>query len=238
MADDIAQLLEELGLSQYAKVFAENDVDAAVLSELTDADLKDLGLSLGHRRNLLKALADQDAGATLNGPVHEPAPVPAEAERRQLTVLFCDIVGSTALSARLDPEDMRDVLRTYQDACSGVIDRYEGYVAKFMGDGVYAYFGYPRAHEDDAERAINAGLGIVEAMGTLENDLKVRIGVATGTVAVGDIVGEGASEEANVVGEAPNLAARLQEIAEPNTVVIGVTTYTMAGGLFEITDLG
>ena len=143
MAEDIAQWLEGLGLGRYAQAFADNDVDAEVLSELTDADLKDLGFSLGHRRKLLKALADQDAGSTLNGPVHEPAPAPApaEAERRQLTVLFCDIVGSTALSTRLDPEDMRELLRAYHDACSGVIARYDGYVAKFMGDGVYAYFG-------------------------------------------------------------------------------------------------
>ncbi len=240
MADDIAQLLEELGLGQYAQAFADNDIDVGVLSELTDADLKDLGLSLGHRRKLLKAIAPLPQASAVSVEVPDaPSPdAPPEAERRQLTVLFCDLVGSTALSSQLDPEDMRDVLRAYQDACSSVIDRYEGYFAKFMGDGVYAYFGYPRAHEDDAERAIYAGLGIVETVGALEHDLRVRIGVATGTVAVGDIVGEGASEEANVVGEAPNLAARLQEIAEPNTVVIGETTYIMAGGLFEITDLG
>lgn len=153
-------------------------------------------------------------------------------------MLFCDLVGSTALSARLDPEDMRDVLRAYQEACAGVIGRYDGYIAKFMGDGVYAYFDYPRAHEDDAERAVNAGLGIVAAVDALQGDLHVRIGIATGTVAVGDIVGEGASEEAAIVGEAPNLAARLQEIAAPGTVVIGAATHTPAGGLFETTDLG
>ena len=178
-------------------------------------------------------------GASLGDPLPTGAPAPSsEAERRQLTVMFCDLVGSTALSSQLDPEDMREVLRGYQETCSGVVARYDGYVAKFMGDGVYAYFGYPRAHEDDAERAINSGLGIVEAVGNLEHDLQVRIGVATGTVAVGDIVGEGASEEANVVGEAPNLAARLQEIAAPNTVVIGEATHTLAGGLFETIDLG
>ena len=179
-------------------------------------------------------------GTNLAGEAAEtPPPAPAAAaERRQLTVLFCDLVGSTALSAALDPEDMRDVLRAYQDACASVIARYDGYVAKFMGDGVYAYFGYPRAHEDDAERAINAGLGIVEAVTALDGDRAVRIGIATGTVAVGDIVGEGASEEANVVGEAPNLAARLQEIAEPNAVVIGAATHTLAAGLFETSSLG
>jgi class 3 adenylate cyclase/tetratricopeptide (TPR) repeat protein len=171
-------------------------------------------------------------------PAAAPEPAAPEAERRQLTVLFCDLVGSTALSARLDPEDMRDVLRAYQNACSGAINRYDGYVAKFMGDGVYAYFGYPTAHEDDAERAVHAGLAIVEAVGALKRDLAVRIGIATGTVAVGDIVGEGASEEANVVGDAPNLAARLQEIAGPDTVVVGEATRTLIGELFETEDLG
>ena len=152
--------------------------------------------------------------------------------------MFCDLVGSTALSTSLDPEDMREVLRAYQEACAGVIDRYDGYVAKFMGDGVYAYFGYPRAHEDDAERAINAGLGIVEAVKELERNLQVRIGIATGTVVVGDIVGVGAAQEAAITGETPNLAARLQEIAAPDTMVIGEATRSLVGGLFEIADLG
>ena len=216
MADDIARWLEGLGLGQYAQAFAQNNIELDVVPDLSEDDLKELGLKIGDRRRLQRAVQ------ALSPTRHEPAPTPSppqpavsgEAERRQLTLLFCDLVGSTALSARLDPEDMREILRAYQQACAGVIARYDGYVAKFMGDGVYAYFGYPRAHEDDAERAINAGLGIVEAIGALEGDLKVqirlkvRIGVATGTVAVGDIVGEGASEEANVVGEAPNLAAR------------------------------
>ncbi len=242
MADDIAKWLEGLGLGRYAQAFAENDIDVEVLSRLTDDDLKELGLSIGHRRKLQAAVealsSDERATRPQASPAREAEPKLAEAERRQLTVLFCDLVGSTAMSSRLDPEDMREVLRAYQDACSGVIARYDGYVAKFMGDGVYAYFGYPRAHEDDAERAITAGLGIVEAVGGLEHDLAVRIGVATGTVAVGDIVGEGASEEANVVGEAPNLAARLQEIAQPNTVVIGEATRNLAAGLVETLYLG
>jgi class 3 adenylate cyclase len=242
MADDIAQWLEELGLGRYAQAFAENDIDLRALPHLSDDDLNELGLSLGHRRILQSALREQHetgqpAATHAARGIVQTGTTP-EAERRQLTVLFCDLVGSTALSTRLDPEDMRDVLRAYQEACSGVISHYDGYVAKLMGDGVYAYFGYPLAHEDDAERAINAGLGIIEAVGALEPDLRVRIGVATGTVAVGDIIGEGASEEANVVGEAPNLAARLQEIAEPNTVVIGEATHILASGLFETTELG
>ncbi len=178
-------------------------------------------------------------GAGLEDPSPAEEPIPAsEAERRQLTVMFCDMVGSTAMSTDLDPEDMRDVIRSYQGACAGVVTRYEGFVAKYMGDAVLVYFGYPTAHEDDAERAINTGLGIVAAVNELEHDLAVRIGIATGMVVVGDIVGEGASQEAAITGETPNLAARLQEIAEPNAVVIAETTRTLAGGMFELNDLG
>jgi class 3 adenylate cyclase len=217
VADDIAQWLEELGLGQYAQVFVDNDIDLEVLPDLEDIDLEKLGVTMGHRKKLLRAIAAtfEAQGGDKADNAHRPASASSatEAERRQLTVLFCDLVGSTALSTRLDPEDMRDVLRAYQDACAGVIARYDGFVAKFMGDGVYAYFGYPQAHEDDAERAINAGLGIVDAVGALGRELRVRIGIATGTVAVGDIVGEGASEEAAIVGEAPNLAGRLNSSA-------------------------
>jgi len=163
---------------------------------------------------------------------------PPDAERRQLTVMFCDLVGSTALSVKLDPEDMRDVIRAYQDACAAVVARHEGFVAKYMGDGVLVYFGYPTAHEDDAERAINTGPGIVEAVAALAHDLAVRVGIATGTVVVGDIVGEGASREAAITGDTPNLAARLQEIAGPGAVVIAETTRALSGGLFELADLG
>lgn len=239
---NIAQWLEEHGLGQYAQVFADNAVDLETVPHLSEADLIELGLPLGHRRKLQAALAGlvTDAGASrpASPPDKDHAPVTPDAERRQLTVLFCDLAGSTELSARLDPEDMRELLLAYQEACSKVIARYDGYIAKFMGDGVYAYFGYPTAHEDDAERAITAGLGIVDAVTGLEHNLAVRIGVATGNVAVGDLIGEGASEEANVVGEAPNLAARLQAIAEPNTVVIGAATQRLAGGMFETVDLG
>lgn len=239
---NIAQWLEEHGLGQYAQAFADNAVDLETVPHLSEADLIELGLPLGHRRKLQAALAGlvTDAGASrpASPPDKDHAPIAPDAERRQLTVLFCDLAGSTELSARLDPEDMRELLLAYQEACSRVIARYDGYIAKFMGDGVYAYFGYPTAHEDDAERAITAGLGIVDAVTALEHDLAVRIGVATGNVAVGDLIGEGASEEANVVGEAPNLAARLQAIAEPNTIVIGAATHRLAGGMFETVDLG
>jgi class 3 adenylate cyclase/predicted ATPase len=165
-----------------------------------------------------------------------------EAERRQLTVMFCDLVGSTALSERLDPEDLREVIHSFQECCAGVVARYAGFIARYMGDGLLVYFGYPQAHEDDAERAIRAGLGIVEAVGGLrpgdDLTLQVRIGIATGLVVAGDHIGEGASEEKAVVGETPNLAARLQGLAEPDTVVIAPATHRLAGGLFVCDDLG
>jgi class 3 adenylate cyclase len=164
------------------------------------------------------------------------------AERRQLTVMFCDLVGSTALSARFDPEELREEIRAYQNAVSGVVAHYDGFVAKYMGDGVLAYFGYPRAHEDDAERAVRAGLEIEAAVTRLETrgtePLAVRIGIATGLVVVGDLVGEGSAQEQAVVGETPNLAARLQALAQPGQIVIGGATRRLIGDLFRLTDLG
>src|SRR5208282_5437145 len=200
---DVAVWLRGLGLEQYETLFRENDIDAEVLSDLTDGDLEKIGVSLGHRKRLLKAAAALAAGPA-PAPPAAAAPVPAAApadaaERRQLTVMFSDLVGSTALSARLDPEDMRQIIRAYQDACSGAIARYDGFVAKFMGDGVLAYFGFPRAHEEDAERAVRAGLDIAAAVAQLDTrakeTLKVRIGVATGIVVVGDVVGQGSAQE-------------------------------------------
>jgi len=248
VADDITQWLEELSLGRYAQAFAENDIDFRALPHLSDDDLNELGLSLGHRRILQGALKEQQEtgqpAATQAARDIAQAGTTPEAERRQLTVLFCDLVGSTALSSRLDPEDYREVIRAYQDACAGVITHYDGYVAKFMGDGVLAYFGWPRGHEDDAGRALSAGLGVVEAVSDIApadgetEPLAVRIGIATGPVVVGDIVGEGAAQEAAVTGETPNLAARLQEIAEPNTIVIAATTHALAGGLFACETLG
>ena len=222
---NVAVWLRGLGLEQYETLFRVNDIDAEVLSDLTDGDLEKIGVSLGHRKRLLRAVA------AVAGPPPAPqaaaTPTPAlvdAAERRQLTVMFCDLVGSTALSAQLDPEDMREVIRAYQDACSGAIARYDGFVAKFMGDGVLAYFGFPRAHEEDAERAVRAGLdiaAIVEKLDTRAKEtLKVRIGVATGIVVVGDVVGQGPAQERAVVGETPNLAARLQALAEPGAMLI------------------
>ena len=207
---DVAVWLRGLGLEQYETLFRENDLDAEVLSDLTDGDLEKIGVSLGHRKRLLKAvaaLAGPPSALPSTSSRVPPASPPDVAERRQLTVMFCDLVGSTAMSARLDPEDMREVIRAYQDACSGAIARYDGFVAKFMGDGVLAYFGFPRAHEEDAERAVRAGLDIVAVVAKLDTpakeSLKVRIGVATGIVVVGDVVGQGSAQEQAVVGELP-----------------------------------
>src|SRR5215468_8171877 len=172
-----------------------------------------------------------------------PSRTEGTAERRQLTVMFCDLVGSTALSARLDPEDMREIIGAYHRCCAEQITKAGGFVAKYMGDGVLAYFGYPRAHEDDAERGVRAGLGLIEAVSTLhaaghDAALQVRVGIATGLVVVGDLIGEGAAQEQGVVGETPNVAARLQALAEPGQVVISHSTRHLTGGMFEYRDLG
>jgi class 3 adenylate cyclase len=241
---DVEVWLRGLGLEQYEALFRENDLDAEVLSDLTDGDLAKIGVSLGHRKRLLKAVAALAGPPPALPPASTPVPPvspPHAAERRQLTVMFCDLVGSTALSARLDPEDMREVIRAYQDACSGAIAGYDGFVAKFMGDGVLAYFGFPRAHEEDAERAVRAGLDIAAVVAKLEtpakDKLKVRIGVATGIVVVGDLVGQGPAQEQAVVGDTPNLAARLQALAEPGSVVIAESTKRLLGGAFELKAL-
>src|SRR6516225_6267636 len=211
---DVAVWLRGLGLERYATAFRDNDVDAEVLPSLTADDLIALGVtSVGHRRKLL------DAVAALRGDVAsvtEPAATVLSAERRQLTVMFCDLVGSTALSSQLDPEDLREVIAAYHRAVAKAVSGFDGFVAKYMGDGVLVYFGYPRAHEDDAERAVRAGLALIDAVGRLEAKavkLQARVGIATGLVVVGDLIGEGSAQEQSVVGETPNLAARLQSVA-------------------------
>ena len=243
---DIGGWLRGLDLEQYEAAFRDNEIDGEVLPKLTADDLKDIGVAIvGHRRKMLSAIAELSglsAAPTQVAPAAGPAPAAAFAERRQLTVMFCDLVGSTAMSARLDPEDMREVIRAYQDACSGAIARYDGFVAKFMGDGVLAYFGFPRAHEEDAERAVRAGLDISAVVAKLEtaakDRLQVRIGVATGVVVVGDLVGQGSAQEQAVVGDTPNLAARLQALAEPGSLVIAESTKRLLGGVFELKALG
>jgi class 3 adenylate cyclase len=246
----IAGWLEKLGLGQYAPRFAENDINFAILCDLTDQDLKELGVSsLGHRRQLLRAIAELNNTVEKGAPKLAPAtaapvtPQPHDAaERRQLRVMFVDLVGSTVLSARLDPEDMREIVGAYHRSCAEQIAKAGGFVAKYMGDGVLAYFGYPQAHEHDAERAVLAGLALVEAVPMLKTAagalLQVRVGIATGLVVVGDLIGSGEAQERGVVGDTPNLAARLQALAEPNMVVIADGTRRLLGNLFELKDLG
>jgi class 3 adenylate cyclase/predicted ATPase len=238
--DEIANWLSELGLSEYAQSFADNGIDFSVLRDLTDQDLRELGILLGHRRKMLRAITELNRVTPTVRDV-DSAPLDG-AERRQLTIMFCDLVGSTALSSRLDPEDMREVIRAYQNACARAISTYDGFLAKYMGDGVLAYFGYPRAHEDDAERAVRAGLDMVASIGQLETRvnvlLKARVGIATGVVVVGDLVGEGVAQELAVVGDTPNLAARLQALAEPGTIVVSASTRRLLGDLFQLRDLG
>lgn len=247
---DLEQFLKGLGLAQHIQAFRDNDIDAAALPHLEEAHLKELGLSLGHRVKIMQAIA-----ALREGGEAAPAPLPAhkaqvapdaaaaeDGERRQLTLMFCDLVGSTELSARVDPEEVREVMRAYQDACAGMIARYDGYLAKFLGDGVLAYFGYPHAHEDAAERAVRAARGIVEAVGRppprAGHRLAVRIGIATGMVVVGQVNAADGASELSAIGETPNLAARLQGVAEPNTVVIAEGTRALTRGAFRYADLG
>ena len=245
MSVDIGDWLRGLGLGQYEAAFRDNDIDADLLAGLTAQDLKDLGVAaVGHRRKLLSAIAALSGAPVAPSAESGPAPTAeaAVAERRQLTVMFCDLVGSTALTARLDPEDMRAVINIYDRRCAEAIARNGGVVAKYVGDGVLAYFGYPEAHERDAELAVEAGLAIAGAVPKLEtpagSPLHVRIGIATGTVVVGDLGGSGESEEPGVIGATPNLASRLQGIAGPDSVVIADDTRRLLGSLYDLRDLG
>src|SRR5215472_11814946 len=247
---EFAAWLRGLGLEQYEPAFRDNGIDAEVLPKLTAEDLKDIGVTrVGDRRKLLEAITAMRVGAPPSPVAEQPSGAPglaagasSEAERRQLMVMFCDLVGSTALSARLDPEDLRAVIGAYHRCVAKVIGRGGGFVAKYMGDGVLAYFGYPRADEHDAERAVRTALKLVEKVAGLDTvaaaPLQVRVGIATGLVVVGDLIGQGAAQEQAVVGETPNLAARLQALAEPGAVVIAPSTRRLTGGLFEYADLG
>src|SRR5262245_26307229 len=245
---DVGGWLRNAGLEQYEPAFIENAVDVDVLLELTEGDLEKLGMPLGDRKRFLKAvkaLTEVTRGATKKSDAGESptgyAPV-APAERRHLTVMICDLVGSTALSARLDPEDMGAVIDAFQAACARITLAFDGFLADFRGDGILAYFGYPRAHEDDAERTVRAALDIAAAVARLktpaEEPLAVRIGIATGLVVVGDLGGEGKLREHTVVGDTPSLAARLQTLAEPGQVVVAASTRRLLGDLFSLRDLG
>jgi class 3 adenylate cyclase/predicted ATPase len=237
----IEDWLKQLGMSEYAERFADNKIDISVLPHLTDQDLKDIDVPLGHRRKMLAAIGELDVATR---PKPEPAgsvepKLQEAAERRQVTVLFSDLVGSTALSTRMDPEDLREVISAYQKCAAETVRRFGGFVAKYLGDGVLVYFGYPEAHEDDAERAVRAGLELIAAVIALKTPatLQTRVGIATGLVVVGDLIGSGSAQEQAIVGETPNLAARLQGIAEPNMVVIAEGTRRLLGNLFELEDL-
>ncbi|MBR0926440.1 AAA family ATPase [Bradyrhizobium diazoefficiens] len=243
---DVGGWLRRLGLEQYEAAFRDNEIDDTVLPNLTAEDLKDLGVGLvGHRRKLLDAIAAFRAKTGAPAPLSD-VPMATDnvtkdtAERRQVTVMFSDLVGSTSLSTRMDPEDLRDVISAYQTCVAETVRGFEGFVAKYMGDGVLIYFGYPQAHEDDAERAVRAGLEAIAAVGALKLSvpLQTRVGIATGLVVVGDLIGSGEAQERGIIGETPNLAARLQGLAEPNTVVIAETTRRLLGNLFELKDVG
>jgi len=243
---DLGGWLRSLGLGQYEAAFRENAIDDTVLPSLTAEDLKDLGVGIvGHRRKLLDAIAALRADASTKAALSDALPATDgtakdTAERRHVTVMFSDLVGSTALSARMDPEDLREVISTYQKCAAETVRRFDGFVAQYLGDGVLVYFGYPQAHEDDAERAVRAGLDLIAAVVALKTrvSLQARVGIATGLVVVGDLLGAGDARERGIVGETPNLAARLQGIAEPNTVVIAEATRKLLGNLFELEDLG
>ena len=238
---DIDGWLRGIGLEQYAQTFRDNAIDADVLRDLTDEHLRELGLPLGARLKLLRAVAALGTGeqTPVSPEITPPAPR-TDAERRQVTVMFSDLVGSTALSARMDPEDLREVISAYQKCVTDTVRRFGGFVAKYMGDGVLVYFGYPEAHEHDAEQAVRAGLELIAAVSALTSraSLQTRVGIATGLVVVGDLIGSGDAQERGIVGETPNLAARLQALAEPNMVVIAEGTQRLLGNLFELQDLG
>jgi class 3 adenylate cyclase/predicted ATPase len=238
----VADWLEKLGLSEYAARFAENGIDVSVLRYLTDQDLKDIGVLLGHRRKMLAAISELSGAipGTTEAAAEAQPKIQDSAERRQVTVMFSDLVGSTALAVSMDPEDLREVISAYHKCVAEIVRRLDGFVAQYLGDGVLVYFGYPQAHEDDAAQAVRAGLELIGAVGGLKThaSLQTRIGIATGLVVVGDLMDSGSATARGIVGETPNLAARLQGIAEPNMVVIAESTRKLLGNLFELADLG
>ena len=245
MSDEIRLWLKQLELDKYYQAFVENEITQSEIRDLNDDDLKELGLPMGPRKRLLRAISEITKPAskadnredTTKSTNNTPA-----ADRRQLTVMFCDLVDSTSLSGKLDPEDLRDVMRSYQDAVAGAVTRYGGHIAKYLGDGVLVYFGWPQAYEDQAERAVRAGLDAISAVSslTLENvdNLAARVGIATGLVIVGDLVGETGRDSEAVSGQTPNLAARLQNVAKRNQLVIGTNTRKLIGTLFNLENLG
>ena len=240
-AKTIADWLTQIGLPQYAELFAQNEIDLEVLPELGEQDLEKLGVPLGHRKKLLKASSVMQSEVAQRLTERSPgSAAEGQAERRQLTVMFCDLVGSTLLSQQLDPEQLRELMHAYQQACGAVVDKYDGHVAQYLGDGLMVYFGWPRAHEDDAERAIRAALEVVDGVKNVQAPapLRVRVGIATGPVVVGETGAGDASVPKAAVGETPNRAARLQGLAGADEIVISPSTRRLAGGAFEYADLG
>jgi len=240
---DLWAWLRSLGLERYEAVFRDNEIDADVLHDLTDNHLREMGVALGARLKLLKAIAalsPRAEPASRTSAVALASLAVDAAERRQVTVMFSDLVGSTSLSVRMDPEDLREVISAYQKCVAETVHRFDGFVARYIGDGILVYFGYPQAHEDDAERAVRAGLELITAVTALKSraSLQTRVGIATGVVVVGDLLSSGEAQERGMVGKTPNLAARLQGIAEPNSVVICDSTRRLLGNLFELKDLG
>src|SRR3954454_12310523 len=252
---DVGEWLKSLGLEQYETAFRENAVDAETLPTLTAQELKDIGVSSSHhRRRLLEAIAvlclkavpDEPSAQVssppaLADPTAQPYASESTAERRPLSVMFCDLIGSTALSARLDPEDLREVIRSYQACVAATIQPFNGFIARYVGDGVLIYFGWPEAHETDAERAVRAGLAVAAAVSETKTGgepLQVRVGIATGLVVIGEPIGSGDSRQQTAIGETPNRAARLQGLAGPGQVVIDAATKRQIGGLFACQDLG
>ena len=242
---EITDWLSRIGLPQYAQRFSENDIDFRILSELTDQDLEKLGvISIGHRHKLLRAIGeirdlDKRASPVITAAASSGSRGVVSAERRQVTVLFADLVGSTAMASRMDPEDLREVISSYQKTAVDTVDRFGGFVARYMGDGLLVYFGYPEANEDDAERAVRAGLDLIQGVTAAKSviTLQARVGIATGLVVVGDLIGSGQAQERAIIGQTPNLAGRLQALAEPNTVVIADDTRKLLGELFELEEL-
>jgi class 3 adenylate cyclase/predicted ATPase len=243
---DVRRWLEQHGCGEFVQAFEENQIDLDIARDLTDQDLRDMGVAaLGQRKRLLRAVAQLKVpeSALTESPPKQDIAAPKSAERRQLTILFCDLVGSSALSQRLDPERLREVMQAYQETCRTIIEKYEGHVAQYLGDGLMVYFGWPRAHEHDAERSVRSALEIISAIGRVEmpdglSPLQVRIGVATGPVVVGETGAGDASVPKLAVGETPNLAARLQGLAGPNEIIIGPGTHRLVGATFTYIDLG
>ena len=246
---DLTEWLGRHGLDQYAQTFAENNIEYSVLPDLTENDLKKLGVSLGHRKKLLRAIealtaarepTDTTAAVSNVTAVSPPVGRHREDELRQITVMFCDLVGSTPLSEKLDPEDLRVLIDAYREACSAAVRRYGGEVASYAGDGVMAFFGWPRAHEDDAVRAVHAALDTLSAVTNISGPVTLasRVGVCSGPVVVRDIGASGAAGSMDAVGETPNIAARLQTLATPNAVLISASTKLLISAAFDLQDLG